>query len=357
MSQTDQMLARLAVEAEEKQQFVDNVIEDAEKAGRDLTEQELELVTRSRDRQQALAKQMEPLQDARRIAATSADRIAEISRTMQSKPVDNDVQYRSAGAYILDYWQARIGNGEAMRRLEMYERTAAHMVTTSDSAGVLPEPVVQPIVNFVDAARPLVSALGPRNLPSKTWTRPKVTQHTAVLEQSAEKAELNSQKMIISEVTGTSQTFGTYVNVARQLIDFASPDIMDIIINDMAQQYALVTENDATDTFLAGATAATTNLATGANTAAQVAAAFWGAVGQVYSGTKGAGRVIAAMPPQMLSLVGPLFAPVNPENAQSQGFNAVNYGQGPAGAISRCPHLRHRRPRGQQDPRPLHGGG
>ena len=64
---------------------------------------------------------------------------------------------------------------------------------------------------------------------------------------------------------------------------------MDIIIGDLAAQYALQTENDATDTFLAGATAATTNLATGANTAEQVAAAFWGAVGQVYAGTKGAG--------------------------------------------------------------------
>ena len=160
--------------------------------------------------------------------------------------------------------------------------------------------------------------------------------------------------MIIGEVTGTAQTFGGYVNVSRQIIDWTTPQVMDIIIGDLAAQYAVVTENDATDTFLAAATAATTNLATGTNTAAQVAAAFWGAVGQVYSGTKGAGRVIAAMPPQMLGLVGPLFAPVNPENAQSPGFSAVNYGQGPAGVDQRCPDLRHRRTRRQQDPRPLH---
>ena len=46
MRPTDQMLARLAAEADEKAKFVDGVIEDAEKAGRDLTQQELELVTR-----------------------------------------------------------------------------------------------------------------------------------------------------------------------------------------------------------------------------------------------------------------------------------------------------------------------
>ena len=36
MRPTDQMLARLAAEADEKAKFVDGVIEDAEKAGRDL---------------------------------------------------------------------------------------------------------------------------------------------------------------------------------------------------------------------------------------------------------------------------------------------------------------------------------
>ena len=339
MRPTDQMLARLAAESDEKAKFVDGVIEDAEKAGRDLTSQELELVTRSRDRQKEINDQMEPLKEARRISGDSAEKIAEIAQFMnaqEGKP-KREMEYRSAGHYALDMWQAGLGNRDAVERLNLYQRTAAHMTTSSDSAGILPEPIIGGVVNFVDAARPLVSALGPRPLPSKTWTRPKVTQHTSVTEQSAEKAELASQKMIIGEVTGTSQTFGGYVNVSRQLIDFSSPQAMDLIIGDLAAQYALQTENDATDTFLAAATAASTNLATGVNTEAQVTAAFWGAVGQVYAGTKGQGRVIAACAPQMLGLVGPLFAPVNPQNAQSTGFQAVNYGQGAAGAISGVP--------------------
>ena len=336
MRPTDQLLTRYATEIEEKQTFVDGLVEDAEKNQRDLTAQELELITRSRERIESLSDQMKPLEEARRIGEDSHNRIAELAKTMQSTPAANDVEYRSAGHYLLDYWQARIGDEAAMKRLQTYQRAAAHQ-TTTDSTGVLPEPVVGPVVNFVDAARPLVSALGPRQLPSKTWTRPKVTQHTSVTEQSAEKAELASQKMIIGEVTGTAQTFGGYVNVSRQIIDFSSPQIMDIIISDLAAQYALQTENDATDTFLAAATAASVNLATGVNTAEQVAAAFWGAVGQVYAGTKGAGRVIAAAAPQMLGQVGPLFAPVNPQDAQSTGFSAINYGQGAAGTISGVP--------------------
>ena len=179
----------------------------------------------------------------------------------------------------------------------------------------------------------------------------------SVTEQSAEKAELASQKMIITELTGTSATWGGYVNVSRQLIDFSNPAAMDLIISDLAQQYALQTENDAADTFLAAATAAISRTSPPASTpTAQVAAAFWGAVGQVYAGTKGAGRVIAAAAPQMLGLLGPLFPFVNPQDAQSLRVPGRQLRAGPRRRDQRCPDLRHRRPRRQQDPRPVDRG-
>ena len=39
----------------------------------------------------------------------------------------------------------------------------------------------------------------------------------------------------------------------------------------------------------------------------------------------------------MLGIVGPLFAPVNPQNAQSTGFSAGNFGTGAVGTISGIP--------------------
>jgi hypothetical protein len=36
----------------------------------------------------------------------------------------------------------------------------------------------------------------------------------------------------------------------------------------------------------------------------------------------------------MMGAIGPLFAPVNPTNAQSSGFNAGSFGSGPMGSIS-----------------------
>jgi hypothetical protein len=65
-----------------------------------------------------------------------------------------------------------------------------------------------------------------------------------------------------------------------------------------------------------------------------VSAALWTAAAEAYNGTKGLGRLFVAVSPDMLGLVGPLFAPVNPQNAQSSGFNAGSFGQGAMGAIS-----------------------
>jgi len=72
----------------------------------------------------------------------------------------------------------------------------------------------------------------------------------------------------------------------------------------------------------------------GTPTGGDVSAALWSAAGAVYTATKGQGRLIVAAPPSMLGVIGPLFAPVNPTNAFSTGFNAGQFGTGAMGAIS-----------------------
>ena len=40
----------------------------------------------------------------------------------------------------------------------------------------------------------------------------------------------------------TANTYGGYVNVSRQDIDWSTPSIMDLVITDLAAQYGIVTE-------------------------------------------------------------------------------------------------------------------
>ena len=49
---------------------------------------------------------------------------------------------------------------------------------------------------------------------------------------------------------------------------------------------------------------------------------------------RGGGRLILAVHPTDFALFGPLFAPVNPQNAISTGFNAGEFGSGVMGSIS-----------------------
>jgi HK97 family phage major capsid protein len=328
---TDELLAGYAAEIEERQSFIDGLIKATQDKGEDLDEGKLELITRARDRIAKVNDQMKPLEESRRIAGDSKQRIQQLAAFMsgRDKPPEK-VEYRSAGQYILDMWQAQLGLAPAQERLELF-RAAAHQ-TTADNPGLLPEQILGPVVNFIDAARPIVNALSPRDLPAGSWSRPQVTQHTQIGVQSAEKAELPSRKMIINKVPVTAKTYGGYVNVSRQDVDWTQPQIMDLVINDLAAEYAIETENATADDLTAAATAGPVLPAT--PTAADVAAAVWTAAGSVYAAVRGQGGLLLACSPDMLGLIGPLFAPVNPQNAQSSGFSAGQFGQGAMGAIS-----------------------
>jgi HK97 family phage major capsid protein len=335
MTATDSILARYSAEIEERQKFIDGLVEDADQAGRDLTAQELELVTRTRDRIQEVNAQIDPLKEAAAISRASQTRTAEIAEQFaeaRNGHPARTIEYRSAGAYVLDYWKARVGVEEAANRIELYTRAAAHQ-TTADNPGLLPEQILGPVINFIDAVRPLVSALGPRQLPSGTWSRPRVTQHSNIAKQTGEKTELVSRKLIIGKIPVAADTYGGYVNVSRQNIDWTQPGVMDIIINDLAGEYSIVTEAAAGTTFTAAASAGPTIPADGA-TSQDIANALWTAAGSAFAATQGQGSLILAVSPDMLGLVGPLFAPVNPQNAQSAGFHAGTFGSGVMGAVS-----------------------
>jgi HK97 family phage major capsid protein len=330
-------LARYVTEIQERQSFIDGLVQAATDKGEDLSEEQMELVTRARDRIAECNRLMGPLEDSRRIGIESADRVASLAKFLgQDGDRPTKMEYRSAGEYLIDRWRAGMGVEDAAHRIDLYHRAAAHQ-TTGDNPGLIPAPILGPVVSFIDQSRTLVTQLGPRNLPGQTWGRPKVTQHTAVLTQSAEKAELTSQKMTITKLTGNAVTYGGYVNVSRQDIDFTQPGIMDIVINDLAAQYAVQTEAAACSAFDTAATAGIA-IATGAATAAGVATSLWDAASKIYTATKGAGRVFAVTGPDMLPILGPVFPPVNPQNAISQtGLSVGDFGTGLVGNLSGIP--------------------
>jgi len=341
----DAMIRRLEKELEERNSASQALIANAQDNERDLNDAEKETLGGLRDRMGQLQVQLTELEATADIAGQVATRAKQVDQAISTarRTGSMEVEYRSTGSYLVDYIAAQTGSQSARERLEVFTRAAAHQ-KTSDNLGVIPDPVIGDVLNFIDSARPIVSALGPRDMPSATWYRPKVTQHVTVGAQGSagaaadEKAELSSQKMTIARLTGNAVTYGGYVNVSRQNIDFSSPQMMDAIVNDLAAQYAIQTE-----AALGVALIATTNtveLGTalgGVATAAELTAALWTAAGNIYNATKGTGRIILAIQPARLGSWGSLFAPVNPQNAQSTGFQASDFGTGLLGSVAGIP--------------------
>jgi HK97 family phage major capsid protein len=330
---TDAMLARLQNEIEDRSGFIDNLVSQAQNEGRDLDTREMELVSSARDRISIVRGQLEPLEEASRITAESRSRSAQFAAqtaAIRSPQMASEVEYRSASGYAIDRWKAQIGDTEAMGRLDLYQRAAAHQ-TTPDNPGIIPATLLEPILNFVDVSRPIVGAMGPKDLTGSGFVS-RVTQHTLVGKQTAEKTELASRKMLITKTPIDADTFGGYVNVSRQNIDWSNPNALDVVIDDLAGQYAIETENEAASVLWDNGTQAPALPAD--PTSADVSAALWAAAGASYAAMHGLGRLVVAISPDMLGLIGPMFAPINPQNAQSSGFTAGSFGSGANGIVS-----------------------
>lgn len=294
----DAMIRRLEGELEERNSYIQGVIRNAQDAERDLNDTEKQSLADARGRVGEINEQLQALESTAEIAKQVQQRARDLDSaitTARRQGGDGKVEYRSAGAYLMDAISASLGSREATERLEIYERVADHQKTT-DNPGVVPDPIIGEVINFIDAARPIVSFTGAQGMPSASWHRPKVTQQPVVDVQGAsgaaadEKTELVSQKMIIQRLAAEAQTFGGYVNVSRQNIDFSTPQALDIVINSLAAQYAIKTEETAAAALNTGGTTSVLDPSTA--TSDDVADAVWLAASNVYTAVKGQGRLL-----------------------------------------------------------------
>jgi HK97 family phage major capsid protein len=327
-----QMLQRLRTERDACITFIEQVRGDAVADGRDLTEAEIDQVRQRQGRIDEIDPQITLELRSIDLAASRPQALDRAADTPQP-----DANYERASEWILDMWQAGAGVRQAEDRIRRYvhSRVAAH-VTTTDNLGIIPAPILAPVLDFIDAQRPVAQAVGVMPLPGgPTFYRPHVTAHTQVGKQAAEKDELASRKLTIEKLQVDVATYGGYVNVSRQLLDWSSPDAMQIIVNDLAGQYAIETEKALVG--LLSGTAGGGSIGA-ADDASKIAGAVFGAVAKAMSATGGQGRPIIIAAPNVVGKLAPAFAPYFPQNAFGIGFSASNAGQqGVIGTISGVP--------------------
>jgi HK97 family phage prohead protease len=145
---------------------------------------------------------------------------------------------------------------EAVRDQQTALQAAAGDALTTDTPGLLPVPVLGPVFQDLNFVRPVVSAFGARampNTPSKTFTRPTITTHTSAATQT-ENTAVSATTMVIAANTVTKTTVAGQVTLTVQDMDFTDPASMNIILNDLAGEYMIATDNIAADALMAGAT-------------------------------------------------------------------------------------------------------
>jgi HK97 family phage prohead protease len=223
-----------------------------------------------------------------------------------------------------EYISAFCVGGDKFQAMRETIRAAAPDVITTDIPGILPLPIVQPTYNNFQGRRPVVDAVGARAMPQsgKVFIRPKVTTHTSISAQASENASLDDGTFVVTDEQVTKGTFGGYVTLSEQSIDWSTPEVIGLVLDDMARIYANATDNKAADDLKTGATV-TAAFGNDATDPTQWSAFISGAAQTILSGSNGNLPTHLFLSPNMWGyLLGlndtsdrPLFPQIGPMNA------------------------------------------
>lgn len=163
-----------------------------------------------------------------------------------------EVKLPSAAEYVSKLCQG----GSVAQNFLANLRAAAPDVTTTDTPGILPEPIVGNVYNNLVGRRPVMDAVGVRAMPGggKIFRRPKVTTHTTIGLGNGENQPLDAGTFVVQNNNVTKNVYGGYVKLSEEDIDWTEPAVLGVLLDDMAREYAKQTEDAVEAALKAGIT-------------------------------------------------------------------------------------------------------
>jgi HK97 family phage prohead protease len=156
-----------------------------------------------------------------------------------------------------EYMSKILAGGVEAQQFLANLKAAAPDVTTSDTPGILPEPIIGSVYNnFLPNYRPLVTAMGTKAMPQggKIFRRPSVTTHTTIGLSNGENQPLDDGTFVVSDNPVTKQVFGGFVQLSEEDQEWTEPAVLSLLVDDMARIYAQQTDVYACAQFEAGVT-------------------------------------------------------------------------------------------------------
>jgi len=194
------------------------------------------------------------------IKAESAESVTTPTSPILYAQAKQEFKLPSAGEWI----SAQMQGGAIAAEFNARVRAAAPDVTTADLDGILPLPILAPIYSGIQGLRPVVDAIGARQMPQsgKVFIVPKITTHTSIGGPQTQNTTITAGQFIVDDIQITKDIYGGYVEVSEASIDWTSPEVLQGLLEDMGKKYALATDNAAADALLAGTSQTTGNVAT-----------------------------------------------------------------------------------------------
>jgi len=209
------------------------------------------------------------------VAATAADpdpepdtEEQEMSDAVTAEPIaaeatipTNPIIYAEAKrAFVMptaaEYISAMLCHPARFADMQAGIQAAAPDTVVGDVPGIIPLPIVTPVYNNFRGNRPVIDAIGARALPGggSTFIRPKVTTNLSIAEQATENSAVQIGTLVVDDITVQKISFAGTTTLSEQVIDWSQPEVIGVVLDDMARIYANTTDNYAADTLRTGAT-------------------------------------------------------------------------------------------------------
>ena len=231
-----------------------------------------------------------------------------------------------------EYIAAAIAGGSKWHQMREAIQAAAPNIDTGDTPGILPTPIVGPVYNNFRGIRPVVDAIGVKAMPGggKVFIRPEVTTHVSQGVQTNELDTLTAGTMVVFNNQVTKATYGGYVTISEQDLDWTDPAVLSLVLDDMARIYANTTDNVAADNLVSGASSTTNFTVADIAEPAEWARWIYTASEAILTASNGNMPTHLFLSPNMWRSLGllvddakrPLFPQVGPMNA----FGSMNPG-------------------------------
>jgi len=150
-----------------------------------------------------------------------------------------------------EFISATVQGGNVLAEMNAKIQAAAPNITTTDTPGILPEIITGSVYDGLNPIRPFVTAIGVRAMPGSgaTFRRPKITVRPTVTEQpTGQLNQLDPSTVTVSNNDISKLTFGTFVTMSEQDMDWTDPNSVNIVLNQLAIAYGQATNNYAVDT-------------------------------------------------------------------------------------------------------------